>query len=196
MDDFRKQAEQAKLARMQGIKLTNPGAINAPKKNRIEEALGGRAISNQDQIPNLQKKPEPEPAVYRGDASVLPNKAEKSGSRYGRFLLRFFLGLGVIVLLGAVALGGYGVFHRSQTLSTSDVLARVGQLVELPAGETPTVATVTDLKPLAGEAFFKDAQVGDKVLIYATSSKAILYRPATNKVINVASLNQEQQPGQ
>jgi hypothetical protein len=195
-DDFKKQAEQARLARMQGIKLDRPENIAAPrpKKNRIEEAMGNRMPNDKFLMPNEEtfmpilpkKEPEPVPSL-----SIKPSVIKHSRSGYARFLARFFLGLGVVILLGVVGLGAWGMFHHpAGALSTTDVIARVGKLVQLPPGETPTVATVTDLKPLAGEAFFKEAAVGDKVLIYATSSKAILYRPSTDKVIQVAPLNQ------
>lgn len=69
------------------------------------------------------------------------------------------------------------------------VVDRVGQLIILPADESPTVATVTDLEALKDQAFFANAQIGDKVLIYANAGKAILYRPSENKVIEKAPMH-------
>ncbi len=71
----------------------------------------------------------------------------------------------------------------------------VGQFLELPADETPTVATVVDAEKVKGQAFFKNAQNGDKVLLFATSGKAILYRPTTKKIIEVAPINLGQTEG-
>jgi hypothetical protein len=66
---------------------------------------------------------------------------------------------------------------------TQALVAKVGQLMVLPAGE-PTVATVIDSAKLAQEqSFFKDAKNGDKVLIY--KDKAIIYDPAANQIVNV-----------
>lgn len=65
----------------------------------------------------------------------------------------------------------------------------VGKLMILPSDEQPTVATVTDLAKLSGQPFFAQAQVGDKVLIYQTAAKAILYRPSTNQIIELAPLS-------
>ncbi len=62
---------------------------------------------------------------------------------------------------------------------------RVSQIMELPPDETPTIATVSDKSKLAQQDFFKRAENGDKVLIYAKAQKAILYRPSTNKIIDV-----------
>jgi hypothetical protein len=65
----------------------------------------------------------------------------------------------------------------------------VGALVDLPSGETPTVATVSDSAKLKEQAFFELAQNGDKVLIYSKAKKAYLYRPSTNKMVNIAPVN-------
>ena len=64
----------------------------------------------------------------------------------------------------------------------------VGKLIVLPTGEEPTIATVTDPKALQDQPFFANAEVGDRVLIYQTSKKAILYRPSTNIILNIAPL--------
>lgn len=69
------------------------------------------------------------------------------------------------------------------------LVAAVGKLVELPAGETPTIATVSDATKLQNQAFFAQAKNGDKVLIYSQAKRAILYRPADSKVIEVAPIN-------
>ncbi|MCL4354580.1 LytR C-terminal domain-containing protein [Patescibacteria group bacterium] len=69
------------------------------------------------------------------------------------------------------------------------LLTKVGSLMILPSGEVPTVATVSDKKKLANQAFFKNAENDDKVLIYSRAQKAILYRPSINKIIEVASVN-------
>ena len=69
------------------------------------------------------------------------------------------------------------------------VVEAVGKLIILPQNEQPTVATVADLSKLQGQPFFANAQVGDKVLIYANAGKAILYRPSTDQIIELAPIN-------
>ena len=66
---------------------------------------------------------------------------------------------------------------------------QVGKLVVLPQGEIPTIATVSDPETLKNQPFFADAKKGDKVLIYTTARKAVLYDPVANKIVNVAPLN-------
>lgn len=74
---------------------------------------------------------------------------------------------------------------------TAQLTAKISNLIELPTDETPTVATVTDVSKVQDKPFFTRAQNGDKVLLYAKSGKALLYRPATNKLIEVSTLNLE-----
>src|SRR3989344_5549431 len=72
---------------------------------------------------------------------------------------------------------------------TKNLLAKVGKIVVLPEGETPTVATVTDPEQLRDQPFFANAKAGDKVLIYTNARKAILYNPDDNKVVEIAPVN-------
>src|SRR3989338_4597628 len=78
---------------------------------------------------------------------------------------------------------------RSPTDDTTRIIEEVGQLIELPSDETPTVATVTDKEKLSDQPFFAQAKNGDKVLIYTKAKKAILYDPLAKKIIDVAPVN-------
>lgn len=77
-----------------------------------------------------------------------------------------------------------------------DLVSKVGALVQLPQDEQPTVATVTDVTKLKEQAFFKNAQNGDKVLLYAKALKAYLYSVSMNKILEVAPITVNQNPGQ
>lgn len=96
-----------------------------------------------------------------------------------------------------VILVGGAIYHWKKThvpvqvaqqQEVTDLVARVSKLMLLPAGETPTIATVSDVDKLRSQAFFKNAVNGDKVLIYASTRQAILYRPSANRIIEVAPL--------
>lgn len=69
------------------------------------------------------------------------------------------------------------------------IVEQVRTLAELPENEEPTVATVTDPTKLADQPFFANSKEGDKVLIYTSAKRAILYRPSTHKIIEIAPLN-------
>ena len=106
------------------------------------------------------------------------------------------IGGAIVVILVALVPSLY-FYDQYQTLrsgsSSKDQVAqltlKVGSLIELPAGENPTIATVSDVTKLTSQPFFAHAQNGDKVFIYQKAKEAILYRPSMNKLIQVGSLN-------
>jgi hypothetical protein len=63
---------------------------------------------------------------------------------------------------------------------------RIGRLMDLPSGEMPRLATVTDENALFGKLFFAKARNGDKVLVYPSLGKAIFYRESINKIVDIA----------
>ncbi len=111
---------------------------------------------------------------------------------------RFFKVIIPIVAIAAIVAAGYfynqvRVLKQSpqaQALAeASDLTLKVGKLIVLPKGETPTVATVSDPAALKDQPFFALAQKGDKVLIYAQAKEAVLYSVTLNKILNLAPLN-------
>ena len=80
------------------------------------------------------------------------------------------------------------VAQQQSQAETTVTMEAVSKLIELPEG-TPTLATVTDADKLKDQPFFKNAQNGDKVLIFTDAKKVIIYRPSTNKIIEVGGLN-------
>lgn len=68
------------------------------------------------------------------------------------------------------------------------LVEKVGKLIKLPDGETPTVATVSNLDRLKDQPFFANAKVGDRVLLYTQAKKAILYDPFDNRIVEVGPL--------
>lgn len=105
------------------------------------------------------------------------------------------------ILIVAIAVGG-GVYFFTKGSSQANLATKqnqddeaarlaavVGKVYDLPGGEVPTIATVSDVSKLSEQEFFKRAMNGDKVLIYTKAKKAILYRPSTNKIIEVGPVN-------
>lgn len=103
-----------------------------------------------------------------------------------------------ILLFLALAIAGYFFyqFKFASPVSGEDEITRLtktlGEMIVLPEGETPTLATVTDKEKLADQPFFQKADNGDKVLIYSLSGKAILYRPSTEKIVDITTINVNQ----
>lgn len=108
----------------------------------------------------------------------------------------------IIILILIAALPSLYFYQKSRqaeaNFSSSDtskkaviqaVVDRVGKIILLPSSETPTLATVTDIKKVSDQTFFRNAQNGDKVLVYTQAGQAFLYRPSQNKIIAVAPLS-------
>lgn len=104
----------------------------------------------------------------------------------------------LIIAVVAVVLAGY-FYSQLRMLKnnpqavpqqeTEALVEKISKLIVLPLGETPTVATVSDPEALKDQAFFVQAQKGDKVLIYAQAKKAVLYSVSLNKILEMAPLN-------
>ena len=69
-----------------------------------------------------------------------------------------------------------------------NLIDALGQLMELPTDETPTIATITDKEKLRDQPFFARAENGDKLFAYTKAMQAILFRPSINKIINIAPI--------
>jgi hypothetical protein len=104
----------------------------------------------------------------------------------------------VLAFLGSAGLSVYLYLENRELKQDPQLMAQqevealvleVGQFLVLPTDETPTIATVTDPAKLREQSFFMNAEVGDKVLLYTNAKKAILYRPSTQKIIEVAPIN-------
>ena len=106
--------------------------------------------------------------------------------------LIFTASIVLIILLTGLSIYLYKKSRSSEQKNASEVQSivnKVGKLMYLPTDEIPTVATVSDPSALKDQAFFVDAKVGDKVLIYTNAKKAILYDPRVNKIVTIAPLN-------
>ncbi len=104
----------------------------------------------------------------------------------------------LLVAITAIVLGGY-FYYQLRILKTDpqsivkkesdELVLKVSKIYLLPTGEDPTIATISDPEALKSQSFFSRSEKGDKVLIYSKSSKAILYRPNINKVIDTAPIS-------
>mgnify|MGYP001224106626 CR=1 FL=1 len=117
----------------------------------------------------------------------------------------------IVIAVLAVALVGGSVFgytqyrevanenkrlsnpEESAKLETERLKAQIAKLVDVPADEEPTIATVVDIGKLKNQPFFAKAENGDKVFMYSNAKKAILFRPSTGKVIELAPINNQEQ---
>ena len=146
-----------------------------------------------------ETEPKAENSVTETKESIVET-APKKKSKKKNFFITSLLILAVL----AIAAGG-GLLYKAYTdqkeradrlanpteaakEESRQLIEKVGMLTDLP-NEEPTIATVRDTTKLQDQSFFQNAQNGDKVLIYTQSRKAVLYRPSTNKIIEIAPVN-------
>lgn len=116
-----------------------------------------------------------------------------SGGLRGSNTKRWLVAGAVLLVLLAAAAGYF--FWQYMTLkndpmaankeTAAKITAQVGQVLQLPEGEEPEVAKVTDTSKIKDQPFFAKAEVDDYVIVYQKSQLAILYREKTRKLINV-----------
>ncbi len=102
---------------------------------------------------------------------------------------------------GAFYAGRYTVYQANPGLAAQEkataILSKVGKLIQLPQGETPSMAAITDATAVRkAQPFLAKAENDDVLIVYQSAQTAILYRPSTNKLIAVgpvtAATNAEQ----
>ncbi len=100
----------------------------------------------------------------------------------------------VTVAFASIGVAGFFAYryHDLQTkqadFELTQLIERIGKLAELPAGQ-PTLATVSDVEKLADQPVFAESANGDKVLLYADTGKAYVYRPSTQKLVAIGIVN-------
>jgi hypothetical protein len=141
-------------------------------------------------IENFAPKEEPtkEVELKKGKQKKTSTKKNKLVKTIGIAAL-----LGVILGLGVTSYYFYHKYKTVPSVETDETVARVSKLMQLPTDEVPTLATVTDKEKVKNQTFFANAENGDRALIYPKAKKAILYRPSTNKIIEVMSLSTSNQ---
>ena len=87
------------------------------------------------------------------------------------------------------------VASQMEQAQVKELVAKVGKLIILPAGEEPVVATINDASALVkDQVFYKGAKNGDVVLVYQKNAKAIVYSPERNVIVNVGPVVLQDQP--
>jgi hypothetical protein len=118
----------------------------------------------------------------------------KKGSSKTKIIFRIVI---FLLLAGSIGSSVYLYLNYKELKENPQTVAQdevkkvtdaVSKLMELPQGEDANLATVLDKEKLKEQEFFKKAENGDKILIYVKAKKAILYRPSTKKIIEVAPL--------
>ena len=109
----------------------------------------------------------------------------------------------VPLMLLILAVGAAVFFYIQYQNATENKAAKevatitkeLAKIMILPKNETPTIATIADKEKLKDQPFFKNAQNGDKVVVFTNSQKAIIYRPSTKQIVDVGPIQLNQPTG-
>lgn len=105
--------------------------------------------------------------------------------------------IGVIIFIGIAHEFGYDKNELANKKMISSevslekkqidsVNAAVARNFGLSYDEDPVLATVTDIEKMRAQQFFVKIENNDKVLIYTRNKKVILFRPSTNKILDIS----------
>ena len=144
----------------------------------------------------------PEELAYKAPKPKRSFKVKPPKFKLPRGRNLFILVFALIIIEGA-ATEGYLLMHHKKAQPEEDAVAQqinelnqrhndlvktVSSQIAVPPDEDPTVATVTDPNALKNQAFFSEAEVGDKILMYRKNEQAFLFRPSIQQVIAQAQL--------
>ncbi|HRJ91413.1 MAG TPA: hypothetical protein PLU21_04375 [Candidatus Saccharibacteria bacterium] len=95
------------------------------------------------------------------------------------------------VLLVIVGVAWWYISANNSRLNNVDAITSlVSRHMLLPGGEKPALATVTDTTKLNTE-FLKQAENGDKLLIYEKAKLVVVYRPSIDKIVTAGPISIE-----
>ncbi len=82
-------------------------------------------------------------------------------------------------------------FNKGNAIQKNDikVVSAVSEIMLLPGDVQPIILTIADEQKMKDKTFFNNAKNGDKILVYQTIKRAILFRPSLEKIIDVAPIN-------
>jgi hypothetical protein len=73
-------------------------------------------------------------------------------------------------------------------------VADIERLMYIPDVSGAQLAIITDITKLKGQKFFEHAQNGDHLVLFPAAGKAVLYRPTTERIIEVGPFTPDEAP--
>lgn len=132
------------------------------------------------------------------NTSASNHVTEKKQNKYDSKLIIISSLILLILLILTPALYFYYQYQQTKSLvnslpqtyldSPNAIINKVGQLIQLPFGETPQVVKITDANRAKQQPFLWKTKNGDILLLYQKAKLAILYDPVGDKVIQVGPL--------
>lgn len=102
----------------------------------------------------------------------------------------------IIIIILLIISGGffgykyYNTVHNDPARQAQNLVNKIGKHISLPA-EQPTVATIVDKNKLSNQTLRDRAENDDKLFIYSKAKRIILYRPSTDKVVEMLTIQDQ-----
>lgn len=98
----------------------------------------------------------------------------------------YIMGVCLVVVVTALTVW---LLHNKENLDSMEVIrGKVSKHLILPKNEAPALLTITDTSKISTP-FLKQAENGDKLLVYQDAKKVILYRPSVDRIIDVGPVS-------
>lgn len=105
----------------------------------------------------------------------------------------------ILIVVLIVTLSGGAVIYvqnlrKGPNLDTVTVMTNVlSKHLILPKNEQPIIATVTDKSALKTP-FLREADDGDKIIIYEKARRVIIYRPSADRIVDIGPVELDNIP--
>jgi len=152
----------------------------------------GKTINQKEKLNNFIEKTEEQPVEKKGSNGQL--KSFKLV--FVSFCLLGLLGTTIYFYRQYAKVASMQKDYSAESNESKQWLKEketIEKFMELPVDEEPILATVTDIEKVKTQPFFSKAQNGDRVLIYSNNKKAILFRPSTEKIIEVSNISSNEE---
>lgn len=165
------EAEQIDEAQSQPDNVQEAGQDESNNTSEAEEKVSFASLMNSSSAAD----------EALGDRPGQQNKESKKG---------FYIIVGILVLV-ILVMAAVVVFNGSNNNGSSEVLASVDRLVQLPLGEEPLVGLVSDSEVLRGldSSLHRFTANGDNLIVFRSANLVIVYRAQLNKIVNMGQIS-------
>lgn len=115
------------------------------------------------------------------------NTEEKQNKSHKLLAITVVFVIAMCLLMGSFYKSQQAKHEKAVEAENSVILEKISKLLNIPT-EKPIISNVNSKEDFANAPTFKNAEKGDKVIVWVSANQAVLYRPSTNQVIDVTTV--------